>query len=211
MEVQYDFYSFGGDTIHDLDMQTFSKSKRWAWQLLQARQSVPPLKEYQGRNALKDEFNEVHINKLNIPSQDPRVILVIDYDVFVEKHNKIRPARVIKACSNWNESFDAQIYICVHVNPGSEEHSKSLARFSDPAFQRVFEGLFIISKDHRKSFEEGNLLENIREDIFNEDNLPMFYVDRNLFSNDFMSSNTSNNRFEKLEKYIEHKLEETED
>jgi len=211
-ETKYDFYSFGGDTASDLDTKNFPTRKDWSLQLVQARRAVHPLREYQGMTALKDSFSEAHIEKLNIPSQDPRTILVLDYHVFAGKYNKIKPMRVIEACSRWNEEFDAQIYICAYVMPGFDDHSKLLARFDDPAFQRVFEGLFVVSMGHRRHFEKVNPPECIMEEIPNEEELPLLYVDRSLGGGEMLKLLAdSNNRIEEIEKYIRHKLENSEE
>lgn len=212
MEIKYDFYSFGGDTAMELDTENFPKNKGWTWQLLQARQAVHPLRGYQGLTALKDAFSEAHIEKLNIPSQDPQVILVIDYHAFANEYNKVKPLQVIEACSKWNGACDAQIYICAYVKPGCDDHSKILARFSDPAFQRVFEGLFVVPTGCRKHFgkDGAKIPSNFLEEISNEENLPIVYVDRTFGSGEMLKLlKDSKNRVDVIEKYIRSMMENT--
>jgi hypothetical protein len=210
MGTKYDFYTFGGDTTLELDTENFSKSKDWGWQLIQARQAVHPLREFQGLTALKDAFSEAHIEKLNIPSQDPQVILVIDYHAFAGEYNRVKPLQVIEACSKWNGSCDAQIYICAYVQPGCDDHSKILARFSDPAFQRVFEGLFVVPVGNRRHFGKVKLPECIREEISNEEELPLIYVDRSLGGGEMLKHlEDCKNRVDAIEKYIRCMLENT--
>ena len=148
----YDFYSFGGESRKPLEVENFKKSKGHSLQIFNARQSVKSLDEYQGVTAFKEGQSSSHIDKLNIPSQDPRVTIVLDYHVLSSKTrgNKVKPLRLLETCSLLNDEFDAQIYICAYVKPLSDDHFKLLARFDDPAFQRVFEGLLVVPSIYRK-------------------------------------------------------------
>nr|QBK85883.1 MAG: hypothetical protein LCMAC101_04780 [Marseillevirus LCMAC101] len=123
----------------------------------------------------EDKENKLHIDKLNIPSQDPKIIIVLDYHVFGRYGEKSKPLRLIETCSRWNEEFDSQIYICAYVDPLSDNHAKLLARFDDPAFQRVFEGLFVVPvTTRRRTIVPDEVLSSIERD----EDMPFIYIDR---------------------------------
>jgi hypothetical protein len=207
-EPKYDFYSFGGDSKDPLDVENFKKSKNWGLQLFNARQCVAWLDEYQGTTAFGEKYeaeNKFHIDKLNIPSQDPKIIIVLDYHLF-KNHGNVKPSRLLKTCSRWNEEFDAQIYICAYIHPLSDEHSKLLARFDDPAFQRVFEGLFVLSAEFRNS-ECSTLVNEVFSEV-KEEEIIFMYADRRILVRDGTEVYIPTINAESVEKHIRKELEE---
>ena len=175
----YDFYSFGGETRDPLSIETFKKDKMWNLQLFNARQAVTSLNEYQGSTVFQGD-NEPRMDKLNIPSQDPKIAIVLDYHLFrYQGCGKVKPIRLLETCSRWNEEFDAQIYICAYVQPLSDKHAKLLARFDDPAFQRVFEGLFVVPVASRKS-GQATIANEVFTEILIDEGMQFMYADRHL-------------------------------
>ena len=175
----YDFYSFGGETREPLKVENFEKDRSHNMQIFNAKQVIRPLKEYQGSTALKEEYSNSYIDKLSIPSQDPRVTIVLDYHVFSSKTaygNKVKPLQLLKTCSRWNEEFDAQIYICAYVKPLSDDHFKLLARFDDPAFQRVFEGLIVVPVKYRRN---SSIWTDIQDEIPKDESTLFLHIDQN--------------------------------
>ena len=188
----YDFYSFGGETREPLEVENFEKGKGHSLQIFNVRRSVTPLNEYQGLTAFKEGQSSRHIDKLNIPSQDPRVTIVLDYNVLSSKTargNKVKPLRLLKTCSRLNDEFDAQIYICAYVKPLSDDHFKLLARFDDPAFQRVFEGLIVVPVKYRGN---ASIWLDIQDEISKDGDTPFLHIDR---------------RIESIEEYIRERIE----
>ncbi len=207
MKIEYDFYSFGGEARDPLDVGTFKKDKTWNLQSFNARQAVTPLNEYQGSTVFQGD-NEPRMDKLNIPSQDPKIIIVLDYHLF-KIQGKIKPIRLLETCSRWNDEFDAQVYICAYVQPLSDEHTKLLARFDDPAFQRVFEGLFVVPAAFRKSGQMTVVNEIITEILIDE-GVQFMYADSRRLDISVNLSESPRNKIEEIEGRIRRILEHDE-
>ena len=205
MKTEYDFYSFGGETRDPLDVEAFKKDKMWNLQLFNVRRAVTPLNEYQGSTIFQGD-NEPRIDKLNIPSQDPKITIVLDYHLFRSlRCGKVKPIRLLETCSRWNNEFDAQIYICAYVQPLSDEHAKLLARFDDPAFQRVFEGLFVVPVASRKSGQM-TVVSEVFTEILIDEGVEFMYADRHLDISVNLSESPQN-KIEEIEGCVRRRLE----
>jgi len=158
----------------------------------------------------EDTENKHHIDNLIIPSQDPKTVIVLDYHVFGLGGKNVKPLKLIETCSRWNNEFDAQIYICAYVDLLSDEHAKLLARFDDPVFQKIFEGLFVIPLFIRRLQKEMTLPNEVLKELSNCDKTNVIYIDRQSAGsckNGDKRRLSPHDRIESIEKYIRTHLE----
>ncbi len=147
VNLNYDSYIFPHDSDY-LDVENFKlmgqRKNKWKNLTFEARQSVTPISEFQGTEVLNQKYVS-NIMKLNAPVETPsRIILLGASDVLA-----LKPKHLILKISEWNKKYNCHVYLCNNTKIATKSHANLLARFDDPAYQKVFKGMFVCNcKDY---------------------------------------------------------------